>query len=149
MIRTFQIDLSDEAMKDIYTLTHSAGMTTDELLRTFITDLLSQDPTATSYFDCCTYPSDVSFSMWAIMAGAAEEAAELMQIIQDAAAEIAADRNYSSVLESVISDAGRDLAALYRSYYEATIHQGKPVQSYEAAIADMKNYIQGLKSILS
>ena len=145
----FQVDLTDAAMKSFFNLAHSAGTTANNLLQTFIEDLIKQDPTACEYFNCCTQPvSDVSFSMWAIRTGADAEAAELLEIIQDAVAELA-DNDFSSVLESVICDAGRDLATLYRSYCEDPIHQGRQVQSYASAVEDMKMYLQELESILS
>lgn len=148
MARRFQIELSDETAKAFFNLTYSAGMTVNHLLQTFIRDLIQRDPTAWEYLNCCITPSaDVSFSAWAIIAGRTQEITELLETVQDAAMEIAMDNELASEMGEVISESGRDLAAIYQEYREDTIHQGMPVQSYEDAITDMKEYLRELAVI--
>lgn len=148
MARRFQIELSDETAKAFFNLTYSAGMTTNYLLQTFVRDLLGQDPTAWEYLNCCITPSaDVSFSAWAIIAGRTAEVTELLETVQDAAMEMAMDHELSSEMGKVIGEAGQDLAAIYQEYRKDPIHQGRPVQSYEDAITDMKEYLRELAAV--
>lgn len=148
MARKIQVELSDATTREFFDLTHSAGMTMNYLLSSFIRDLLSQDPTAREYLKCCmTSSSEISFSMWAIIAGRTQEITELLETVQDAAMEIAMDNELASEMGAVISDAGRELEAIYQAYREDTIHQGRPVQSYEDAITDMRQYLQELAVI--
>ncbi len=160
--RQISLTLSDSDMTAFLDLATSSGTTPEEILQSFICDLVDGSQTrgsderelAGEYFERCCYGLDApqTFLRWTLSESRLEELSDCLEDIQYAEGEIEYYRTHPEdpdgtpdtlwKIEEGKTETASEMAALYREYVADQERRQDPVQSFEDGLAEVRAYIQ-------